>query len=224
MIGSIVGRAVVLAGCLLVGAGAISRASLSEETPPRQSFSTFPADINEWKGQPADRFDQRVLDVLGVDEYVNRVYFAPGQRPAGLYIGFYQSQRYTATMHSPMNCLPGSGWQPVKTSRMALDVASTPNGPGRRIMVNLVSIQKGLDKQVVVYWYQSHGRVVASEYWGKIYTVLDAIRLNRTDAAMVRIISPVGNQDRPMAEEDATRSALGFARAVFPLLSRYLPD
>ena len=77
------------------------------------------------------------------------------------------------------------------------------------IEVNRVVIEKGLDRQVVLYWYQSHGRVVASEYWGKIYTVVDAIRLNRTDAALVRVI--VRACDRT---EEATRGRASGGRRV----------
>ena len=100
-------------------------------------------------------------------------------------------------MHSPLNCLPGAGWEPVKRSRVPITVRTDPDpgAPVQTVTMNRIVIQKGLDRQVVLYWYQSHGRVVASEYWGKIYTVLDAIRLNRTDAAMVRVMSAVPDRD-----------------------------
>jgi EpsI family protein len=220
-------RAVLVTVCLLLGAAGIGRASRSEATPPRESFSTFPLRLGAWEGQSADRFDQRVLTVLGVDEYINRVYQAPGRPPVGLYIGFYQSQREGDTMHSPLNCLPGAGWQPTSTKRVSLAVASSPSpgAPTRTVVVNRVVILKGLEKQVVLYWYQSHGRVIASEYWGKVYTVLDAIRLNRTDAAMIRIIAPVAHgEDAGAAEAEASRSSIEFAQSVFPLLGRYLPE
>jgi EpsI family protein len=218
-------RAVVVAVCLVIGSAAIARASKSEPTLPRQSFSTFPMQLGSWQGQSADRFDQRVLTVLGVDEYINRIYSAPGHQPVGVYIGFYQSQREGDTMHSPLNCLPGAGWEPVARSQVPLTV-KTSTDPGAlttTIAVNRIVIEKGLDRQLVLYWYQSHGRVVASEYWGKVFTVLDAIRLNRTDAAMVRIISPIANRDRA-AERDAERAAFGFVQDMFPQLSRYLPE
>jgi EpsI family protein len=175
------------------------------------------------------RFDQKILTVLGVDEYISRVYTAPTNVSVGLYIGYYQSQREGDTMHSPLNCLPGAGWQPVKQERifvpvaMSLDSATGQPAGSREILVNRFVIQKGLDKQVVIYWYQSHGRVVASEYWGKIYTVVDAIRMNRTDAAMLRVICPVYGNDTA-AEARAEQAATAFTRAMFPLLGRYLPD
>src|SRR5205823_1326392 len=91
------------------------------------------------------------------------------------------------------------------------------------IEVNRITIQKGLDKQVVLYWYQNHGRINASEYWGKVYSVVDAIRINRTDAAIVRITSAVSGRDAG-AESAAEASAVGFVQSMFPLLSRHLPD
>ncbi len=222
-------RAIVVSLVLVLGAVVIGRASKSEAVLPRESLATFPMDISEWRGQPAERFDQQVLTVLGVDEYITRIYTAPTNISVGLYVGYYKSQREGDTMHSPLNCLPGAGWQPVKQERVTIPVATsldaaTGQPSGRReILVNRFVIQRGLDKQVVLYWYQSHGRVVASEYWGKVYTVVDAIRLNRTDAAMVRVICPVATNDEA-GEVRAEQAATAFVRAMFPLLGRYLPE
>ena len=91
----------------------------------------------------------------------------------------------------------------------------------RTIEINRFVIQKGLDRQVVFYWYQSRDRVVASEYWGKVYTVVDAIRYNRTDAALVRVTVPIGSDDG--ARGRAVAAGVGFVQALFPLLSSHLP-
>jgi EpsI family protein len=146
------------------------------------------------------------------------VYLDAGKRPIGLYVGYYGSQRQGDTMHSPLNCLPGAGWSPVSFRRMSISVPSSAEA-SRDITVNRYVIEKGLDRQLVLYWYQGHGRVVASEYLGKIYMVLDAIRTNRTDGAMVRIIAPIVTD-----EAHAEAQAVGFAQVLFPLLGRYLPD
>jgi len=121
-----------------------------------------------------------------------------------------------------MNCMPGSGWEPAGRARVSVDIPAAPGSPPRTVEVNRVVVQKGLDRMLVIYWYQAHGRVVASEYWGKIYTVVDAIRLNRSDGAMVRLIVPVNGQ-RADGEREAERVALDFARALFPAIGRYLP-
>jgi EpsI family protein len=222
-------RAAIAAAILILSSVAIGRASKSEALPPRESLATFPLDVAAWQGRSADRFDQKTLTALGVDEYVSRIYTAPTNMSVGLYIGYYRSQREGDTMHSPLNCLPGAGWQPVKQERASVRVAMSSDGAtgqprgSRDILVNRFVIQKGLQKQVVVYWYQSHGRVIASEYWGKIFTVVDAIRLNRTDAAMVRVICPVDGTGAA-AETRAEQAALEFTQALFPLLGKYLPE
>ena len=146
---------------------------------------------------------------------------AAGGPAISLYVGYYGSQRQGDTVHSPLNCLPGAGWVPTAVGRRTLLVADS--GHTRSIEVNRVLIQKGLDRQLVLYWYQGHGRVIASEYWGKAYLVVDAIRMNRTDGALVRVMVPL-RDDGKHAEAAADGAAESFARALFPLLGHHLPS
>jgi len=217
---SIVARAGVLAATLLGCSAYLAHASHAEVIPIREPLESLSMSIDGWRGVRAPDFDARVMSVLGVDDYVNRIYRSATD-DIGLYVGYYRSQRQGDAIHSPLNCLPGAGWQPTDVNRLDLDVRSA-NGVPRLIEVNSVAIQKGEDSAIALYWYQSHGRVIASEYWGKFYLVADAIRLNRTDAALVRIISPV-RRDEPSSEPAAARAA-AFAQAVFPLLDRRLPQ
>jgi EpsI family protein len=120
-----------------------------------------------------------------------------------------------------MNCLPGAGWEPVSSD--SIDIAVTSQGAPRIITVNYYLIEKGLDRHVVLYWYQSHGRVVASEYRSKVLMVYDAMRLNRTDAALVRVVSPIIRQGYT-TQEEASRLAVEFVKESFPLLERFLPS
>lgn len=216
-------RLLIVTAFLLATAAYLSSASRAEPLLERESLSTCPVNISDWSGRRAENFDEKTLAELGVDDYLNRVYLNKSGKPVGLYVGYYGSQRQGDTMHSPLNCLPGAGWSPVQNDRMALQVptaADSTVAPGERsIEINRYVIQKGLDRQVVLYWYQSHGRVVASEYWGKIYMVLDAIRINRTDGALVRVTAPIA-----ASQEDAERDAVAFVRVLFPLLDRYLPS
>jgi EpsI family protein len=214
-------RTLIVAICLLVGAVALVRASKTERVPVRESLANFPIYLNAWDGRPLPDFDAKILGVLGVDEYLNRMYTTVGKPPVGLYVGYYQSQRQGDTMHSPLNCLPGAGWLPISQKRTEINV-SDAQGP-RTILVNNFIIEKGLDRQVVLYWYQSHGRVVASEYWGKVYTVVDAVRLNRSDGALVRLVVPIPS-NAPGGVEAAEAAGIAFAQAIFPQLGRYLPS
>ena len=211
-------RAAILFCCLMGGAVVIASANRSEERIARLPFAQFPMQIEEWRGAPQPPMEPKVLAVLGVDDYLTRAYYAPDQSGlVGLYLGYYGSQRQGDTMHSPLNCLPGAGWAPLSNTRISIPV------PGdSEIVVNRYIIQKGLDRQLVLYWYQSHGRVVASEYWSKFYLIRDAVRLNRTDGAIVRVIAPIaiGSED---GGEAAERIATRFVRVLYPMLSPYLP-
>lgn len=217
-------RALILTASFIAAGLVLAQASKVEPTPVRQALAELPMTIGEWQGRAEAAFAPAIVKVLGVDDYANRSYLSTGGPRLGLYVGYHSSQRQGDTIHSPLNCLPGAGWIPVQQGRTTMSVYSdTGRGSRRTIEVNRVVIEKGLDRQLVLYWYQSHNRVVASEYWGKIYTVLDAIRLNRTDAALVRVTVPVPS-DEPETIAAAERAAVSFVEALFPQLSKHLPS
>ena len=208
----------IVTACLVLTGLYLAKTTRAEPVVPREPLTACPLQINDWKGRRAADFDEKILAVLGVDDYINRLYVNRRGALVSLYAGYYGSQRQGDTIHSPLNCLPGAGWLPARQGRITVGVA---NGTGetREIEVNRLVVEKGLDRRLVLYWYQSHGRVVASEYWGRAYMVLDAVRLSRTDGALVRIITPVGE-----SEADAERNAVDFMQSLFPLLDRYLPS
>jgi EpsI family protein len=213
-------RAAIL--CLMMGATTVflANARRSEVPVTRASFDTFPMTINNWRATIDPPLSDDILKVLGVDDYLSRIYFRPDGAAVGLYMGFYGSQRQGDTIHSPLNCLPGAGWEPVREGRLTI---ANVDGAGRDITVNRYVVQKGLERQLVLYWYQSHGRVVASEYTSKLLLINDAIRINRTDGSLVRVIAPipVGAGDDGAA---AAQLAESFVRDLFPHLSSYLPN
>jgi len=209
-------RTAALCLCLVLSAVALARASKSEPTLPREPFDRLPMTLGAFTGSRAADLEPDILKVLGVEEYLNRVYRQEGSLlPVGFYLGYWASQREGDAIHSPMNCLPGSGWQPTAQGRLPLTVG------GVQTEVNRVIVDKGGERLLVLYWYQSHGRVVASEYWSKIHMVLDAIRTNRTDAALVRVVVPIARGAD--AEAVAEREALAFVHALYPQLGRHLP-
>jgi EpsI family protein len=213
-------RAVVL--CLMLAATSVFLANARRaETPvPRTSFDAFPMTMESWKATVDPPLSADILNVLGVDDYLSRIYYRQQGGAVGLYMGYYGSQRQGDTIHSPLNCLPGAGWEPVKEGRLRIPDA---DGAGRDIFVNRYIVQKGLDRQLVLYWYQSHGRVIASEYTSRAYLIHDAIRMNRTDGSLVRVIAPI-----PVGVEDdgaaAEQLAVDFVRVLFPALPAYLPN
>jgi EpsI family protein len=134
--------------------------------------------------------------------------------PAYLFIAYFKSQRYGQAPHSPKNCLPGSGWEPVEDEIMTIPVEGRPPIETHRYVV-----EHGGDKSVVIYWYQSHNRVIAGEFSAKFWLVVDSIKYQRSDSALVRVIIPVRNND----SEGATRFAVGFIQTMFPAISTQLP-
>lgn len=213
-------RAFILIIFMLAGALYLVRADQFEQIPTREPLETLPLMLGAWRGENLPNFDRKIESVLGVDEYINRFYRKGSLPPVALYIGYYQSQRQGDTIHSPLNCLPGAGWAPIRRERIQLPVLKEGTTTEDRVEINRLTIQKGIERQVVLYWYQSHNRIVASEYWGKLYTILDAIRYNRTDAALVRIVAPIAAVGQ---EADSERAAIDFARTILPILGWYLP-
>jgi exosortase D (VPLPA-CTERM-specific) len=209
-------RGLLLSGCFVAASLALGTVTLTEAVPLRQRLSALPLGVSRWEGRDNAPLDPTIVNMLRVDDYLSRTYVAPDGSWVNLYVGYYRSQRQGQTMHSPLNCLPGAGWEPVGRGRLVVSA-----GRERPAEVNRLIIQKGLDRQLVLYWYQAHGRIVASEYWGKIYTVVDAIRLNRSDGSLVRVMIPISSQG-PADEQAAEELGLEFVNALLPALSRHL--
>lgn len=214
-------RAAVLFVIFVGASGVIARAQRTEYVPMRESFNTLPMVFTGWSGRTDPPLTDTELEVLGADDYLLRTYASDG-RFAGLYLGYWSTQKRGDTVHSPLNCLPGSGWEPL--SRRPLRIAvSDPTAGARDIEVNRFVIQKGLDRQLVLYWYQSHGRVIASEYWGKFYLVADAMRLSRSDTGIVRVVVPIADPSAE-AESAAERTGVEFVQLLFPALHPHIPS
>ena len=217
MTGAATARARFLIVALMLAGTAIFLHSrgMDEALPPRQRLDTFPSRVGEWKGRDLT-IAPEIAEVLGRGEFLSRFYRRTASEPyVDLFLAYFPSQRTGDTIHSPQNCLPGAGWSPVEFSRIQL-----PRPGGGNITVNQYVIAKGMDRQVVIYWYQAHGRIVASEYWAKFYLVADAIRMNRTDGALVRFVTPV---DRQESNESSRNRAIEFAGRVLPFLDGYIP-
>ncbi len=202
---------------LLAGAAVFLEARKQPEpTLLRKPFEEFPRLLGDWQGRDSP-LDPDVRRLLGPGDFLLRLYRRPTPGPPlDLFVAYFASQRTGDTIHSPQNCLPGAGWTPLERGRVEIGLPD-----GRRITVNRYVIGKGLERQMVLYWYQAHGRAVASEYWAKFYLVADAIRTNRSDGSLVRIITPVGSGERL---ERAEQRAVGFAEQILPLLDSFIPN
>jgi EpsI family protein len=219
-----IGRAVSLALIVLGGGVYADSARRSERTIPRAPLASFPCELQQWRCAGDTPLDPKVIELLAFDDYVNRTYLPPAAsqaaldvpQPIGLYVAYYASQRQGESIHSPQNCLPGSGWQPVSAERTTIDAGETV------LPVNKYVVQKGISRQVVYYWYQGRGRVVANEYANKFWLMIDQARLQRSNGSLVRIVAPVpGTSDAALTS--ASTAARQFARDLYPRLSPYVP-
>jgi len=199
----------ILAGATLL----LHTVSHGETVVARQSLRELPNSLGGWNSQEQP-LEERIVQAVGVTDYTNRIFYNQTSPPVQLYVGYYASQRTGDTIHSPKNCLPGAGWDPVHSGYTTISLQD-----GRQIIVNEYVIQQGLNKELVFYWYQGRGRIIASEYAGKFWMVADAISRNRTDGALVRLVTPMND-----AEAKAHARLEVFTQLVFPHLDELIPN
>jgi len=206
----------MVAALMLATAIVLQAHSRSEFFPPRAPLSSLPSRIDGWTGTD-DALDQQTLDILGPGEFLVRDYENASQPQPwiNLYIAYFPSQKAGDTIHSPNHCLPGAGWVP--TSREFVQI-KRPDGSS--FPVNRYVVSKLGDRQLVLYWFQAHGRVVASEYWAKYYLVSDSVRMNRSDGGLVRLMTPMLNGESPDA---AQARVMKLGSQFLPLLDNYIP-
>ena len=190
---------------LLASSAAITRAAVGVP-PTAPHLASLPYAFEEWQGADGPPIDDETLKILAADDLLNRTYAGADGTPIGLYVAYYARQRPGVSIHSPLHCLPGTGWEALDVSTLSLPASGDANGTMRRLIV-----RKGLQRALVLYWYSLHGRVIASEVMTKVTQLVDSVRLHRSDAAMVRIVVPIG-----ASIADADARGLAFARDLAP--------
>ena len=180
--------------------------------PIVKTLKDFPKQIDGWSGK-SHKFSQNIYDILGVDDSVLIDYKNENNGEISMYVGYYESQKQGEIIHSPKNCMLGSGWQPIDISEIKISLDS------RKISVMKMIVERRSQKQVVLYWYQSGNRAIANEYFQRLYFIHDSIRYNRTNAAFIRFISPVLSNDY----EGSIQLLTNFIKKVVPILDDFLP-
>lgn len=222
--------------CLLaLAAGALYRRGDKDHTPSSTPLADFPPFMGNMSSVDMP-IDPEALAILGKGDFLNRVFSPPkpdmfdkhveveAVTPAaptettsvGLFIAYFPTQRTGQSIHSPQNCLPGSGWTFESSGTTEVADAS-----GKRSEVGDYVIVNGDQRAEVLYWYQSHGRAIASDYKAKLYMLADSIRYSRSDAALVRIVTPILPGEAPGASH---QRALRFAQHLIPMLPAYIPS
>ena len=212
------GRVPTLLSVLLaVQAVLYHTASGGEKAPPARSLEEFPERVGAWTIQQRIPIEQEVLDVLKADDTLSRTYTRPGDAAAaGLFVAYFKTQRTGQAPHSPKNCLPGSGWEPSQTGTIRIPL----EGRAEPLEINRYIVSRGSERSLVLYWYQSRDRVIASEYAAKYWLVADSIRYHRSDTALVRVVVPVA----AAGDEAASHAGIEFVQSLFPRLREFLPS
>jgi EpsI family protein len=174
---------------------------------PIPALDSLPYAVGEWTGVDASPLDPEIVRELSADSYITRTYAGQTGAPIGLYVVYYATERPGVSIHSPLNCLPGNGWEPLDVRTVALGEGAAGDRV-RRMM-----IRKDRSQAIVFYWYAIHGRMVASEIASKAWLLADSFRLRRTDAALVRIVVPMTG-----AADDADARGMAFIRDLLPHL------
>lgn len=205
-------RTLITALALVVGIFITHSVRPKNAAAPQRPLREFPSDIGFSHSE--DRpFENQVVRAIGADDYINRIYVGRSL-PIELYIGYYKDQRTGDRIHSPKNCLPGSGWEPVHSTRIQIG-----NVDGVPVVVNGFLVAQGAKRDMVLYWYQSHGRIIASEYRAKFWLVADALNNRTADGAIIRIWTTAAD-----GELTSQARAVEFARHVYPQIGKFLPD
>jgi EpsI family protein len=209
---------------LLVSALAVlSLRSDVDYVPPHKPLWQLSQSIEGWTSQDIP-LDPEVLHTLGDGRFLNRVYLEPSSAgtpdapagPVGLFIGYFPTQRTGQAIHSPQNCLPGAGWTFLSAHPIRLK-----GDNGKSYDVGEYLITDGTIKQEVLYWYRAHGRSISSEYRAKFYMIADALRYNRTDGALIRVITPLLPGE---SQQQAHNRAVKFTADLAPMLPAYIPN
>jgi len=207
---------IVTAALILQGIVFYAVALRAENTPTVSPLDVFPTNVAGWQMYKDVKIEQETLDVLKADDTLNRVYINPAHDASTfLFIAFFKTQRYGQSPHSPKNCLPGNGYEPIESGVMTVAI------PGRSepVQVNRYLTARGDEKSVTLYWYQSHDRIIAGEFAARFWLIADSIRFHRSDTSLVKIVVPVRDGDA----DAATRTAVDFMKAVFSPLVHQLP-
>ncbi len=184
-----------------------------DNVPSSPNLAAFPLVMGPWRGKESS-LSQENLKVLKLSEYFLADYVADGAgEPVNFYVAYYDRQRMGANIHAPLNCISGGGWAVEKQDSVFL------TGKGLNFEISRLVIRKDGAAAVVYYWYDQRGRILNNLFSTKLYLILDALALHRTDGALVRATSPVENGDFASANERLRK----FFEEAYPVLRQKLP-
>ncbi|MEO0131184.1 MAG: exosortase C-terminal domain/associated protein EpsI [candidate division WOR-3 bacterium] len=198
---------------LMILTGIYTKYFMFEAAVSANVLKNFPQMIGEWQGLADHKFNDEVIKILKLDDYLNRDFFN-GEKRISLYIGYYKTHRSFAEIHTPEHCQAGGGWEILKERKRELDI----NGVDKKINFIEAVYEKNKEKQVFLYWYQINGKYITNFFLYKLNVIMKSIIHHRSDAAFVRISIPVINDN----VEDALRTGEGFLKDFVPVMDKFL--
>jgi len=181
--------------------------------PPKRPLDRFPTRVGDFHRVDTTTFSKKIQETAGMDQYLMWFYADDSGYTLGLYIGYYETQSEGHIIHSPQNCMPGSGWEFSRDEIVPLATMV----PGHKGAIRRVFLQNGLDKQLAHYWYQGRGRILANEYLDRALLIWDTITRRQTQGALVRITGPISDPTADLAKQEA------FITALVPILDTFIP-
>ncbi len=207
------GKRIYIVLALMILTGIYTKYFIFEEAVSANVLKNFPQRIGEWQGLADHKFDDKVIKILKLDDYLNRDFF-DGEKVVSLYIGYYKTHRNFAEIHTPEHCQAGGGWEILKERKRELNI----DGAGKKINFIEAVYEKNKEKQVFLYWYQINGKSITNFFLYKLSVIIKSIIYHRSDAAFVRISVPVVNDD----VDEALRSGERFLKDFVPVINRFL--
>ena len=205
-------RVIILCILFLLCLGAINFFSKVKAVPLNKPLEqSFPRKIGAWEDVYSENMDSKVIKILGVDDYVWRKYKSRDGKLLDVYISYFSYVDRIKAYHSPLNCMPGSGWDIYNIVSLPIRLSN-----GRYVDVNRLIVKNGTKTLKAIYWYQCRGRVIDSEYKERIYRVIDSILKRRTNGAFVRIIG--------LSDNITQKDIEGFCKRVIEILYNILPS
>lgn len=185
----------------------------NEPMPLRHPLDQLSYRFGDWQGRD-EVLTAETREKIGTNDLLMRSYVNPQGDVVLLYVSYFERQQQGEISHSPKNCLPGAGWQPMVAHRVPYPVTNDERGS-----VNEIIFDKSGQKQLVYYWFQERNRVLASEYLVKLFLIWDAMTRHRTDGALLRVSALVHG-----SEEETRAHLLSFMRLALPELNQFLPS
>jgi len=208
-------RIAVLCGLLLL-VGGISRigARVAPLLPEREILSTAVKTQDPWVPVMDITIEKNILDELKLDDHLFRAY-TNGKQTVTLYIGYYGTSRTVGAAHDPLVCFPGQGWV-ISDQKSA--VVRLQRGGEQDVNYSVMTATKGENKELILYWFQSHGDTASGTASQKINTLIQKMKGKRGRNAFVRISVPIGQT----GTDDARRLAIDFLVKFYPSFFEFI--